>query len=103
MRRGILDDTRADEKGVNILRVWKATTTQKNKAVSFCVGELGANYKLDFQKDTSASEIDWYCSELVWAAYYNQGIDLESPYVNEPGVTPHDILASSYVKNISYK
>lgn len=30
-----------------------------------------------YQKQYDIDSPSWYCSELVWAAYYNQGIDLE--------------------------
>lgn len=100
--RSILDDTRVDDKAVTILRVSGATTTDINNAVSFCVGELGSSYNLDLAKDTSSTETDWYCSELVWAAYQNQGIDVEVSSLGEPGITPHDILNSSNTYSISY-
>lgn len=101
--RSILDDTRVDEKDVTILRVSGATSSQKNAAVSFCRGEVGSEYRLDLAKDTNSSETDWYCSELVWAAYKNQGIDIEvGGSHGEPGVTPHDILDSSITYIVSY-
>lgn len=101
--RSILDDTRVDEKGVTILRVSGATESIKNAAVSFCRGEVGSSYNLDLAKDTSASETDWYCSELVWAAYKNQGIDIEvGGSHGEPGVTPHDIVNSSKTYAVAY-
>lgn len=58
---------------------------------------------IDFKKNTSYYEKDWYCSELVWAAYYNQGIDIEKTGINEPGVTPRDIRDSSKTYSISIK
>lgn len=68
--RSILDDTRVDEKAVTILRVSGATSSNIKSAVNFCRGEVGSTYKLDVPaKDTSSDETDWYCSELVWAAY----------------------------------
>lgn len=100
--RSVLDDTRVDEKAVTILRVSGATTTIINNAVSFCVGELGSSYKLDLAKDTSSAETDWYCSELVWAAYKNQGIDIEVSGLGEPGITPHDILNCSKTYTVSF-
>lgn len=101
--RSILDDTRAIEKEVTILRVVGATSTTISCALAFCQGEIGSTYNLDFAKDTSASETDWYCSELVWAAYWNQGIDLEvGGSQGEPGVTPHDILNGPNVIEIMY-
>lgn len=104
--RSILDDTRVDEKKVTILRVKEANTKIIDAAVDFCRGEIGSGYNLDLQKHTSSSETDWYCSELVWAAYQNQNIDIE--YTNEfghkgePGVSPHDILISSKVSVIKF-
>lgn len=100
--RSILDDARVDDKAVTILRVSGATTTNINNAVNFCIGELGSSYKLDLAKDTSSAETDWYCSELVWAAYKNQGIDIEVSGLGEPGITPHDILNSSRTYAVSY-
>lgn len=102
--RSVLDDTRVDDKDVSIYRVTSATTYDKQEAVDFCIGEIGSSYWLDFAKDTSSSETDWYCSELVWAGYYNQGIDIETDaFFNEPGVTPRDIRDSSEVNYISFK
>lgn len=102
--RSILDDTRVDEKAVTILRVSGATSSNIKSAVNFCRGEVGSTYKLDVPaKDTSSDETDWYCSELVWAAYKNQGIDIEVGGLHgEPGVTPHDIVNSSKTYTVSY-
>ncbi len=100
--RSILDDTRIDERDGHVLRVKNASTTVINNAVSFCVGELGSSYSLDFAHDTSSSETDWYCSELAWAAYKNQGIDIETTgWLNEPGITPRDIYRSNKVSSVN--
>lgn len=100
----ILDDTRVDEKGVTILRVSGATPTIIDNAVSFCRDEIGSTYNLDVPaKDTSSDETDWYCSELVWAAYKKQGIDIEvGGWHGEPGITPHDILNSDKTSTVSF-
>lgn len=106
VKRSILDDTRMNEKKVTVLRVKNTTDKKKNDAVSFCVGQLNKKYKLDVPaKDTSKNEKDWYCSELVWAGYKNQGINIETTAkINEPGVTPRDIYRSNKLsKVISYK
>lgn len=101
--RSILDDTRVDEKGVSIWRVSGATSAKINGAVNFCVGELGSSYCLDLAKDTDASETDWYCSELVWAAYWNQGIDIEVGGLHgDPGVSPLDIVYSDMTYGVKY-
>lgn len=77
------------EKKVTVLRVKKAKASQINKAVNFCIKQLNKKYSLDFKHDTKSSEKDWYCSELVWAAYKNQGINIETTgRLNEPGITP---------------
>lgn len=100
--RSILDDTRVDDKAVTIYRVSGATSTQKTAALNFCKGELGSSYSCDLKKDTSSAETDWYCSELVWASYKRQGIDIETTgTLNEPGITPRDIARSSKVYKVS--
>lgn len=94
--RSVLVDQRVVDKTVTVYRVTGASNAQKNAAVSFCRSQLGKKYHCDLSHDTSASEKDWYCSELVWAAYKNQGIDIETKgSVNEPGVTPRDIARAS--------
>lgn len=100
--RSVLDDERIDENAGTVLRVSDATESQINNAVSFCTSQLGKSYLLDFAKDTSASESNWYCSELVWAGYYNQGINIETTgFYNEPGITPRDIYNSSKTCEVS--
>lgn len=100
--RSVLDADRIDDRGGKIYRV-SATATQKNAAVDFCISQLGKKYVLDFSKDTSAKEKDWYCSELVWAAYKNQGIDIEDTGITEPGVTPRDIIRSNKTSIVRFK
>lgn len=101
--RGILSNDRFSEKAGAILRPNNSSITGKkiNNAIKFCIGQLGKSYGMDLAHDTSSNESDWYCSELVWAAYKNQGIELENvitpTYTNEPGVTPHDIRHSTTV------
>ena len=99
--RGVVDDVRVDEREITIVR--PATSTKIKKAsVAFALSQLGKKYKLDFKKNTSAKEKDWYCSELVWAAYKNQGVDLETS-LGEPGVTPRDLRDSSLTYKINFK
>lgn len=94
--RSVLVDQRVDDKSVTVYRVTGASNAQKNAAVSFCRSQLGKKYNCDLERNTSANEKDWYCSELVWAAYKNQGIDIETKgSINEPGVTPRDIARAS--------
>ncbi len=89
--RSVIDDQRFDDKAVTILRTAEPFSVRR-QAVEFCVSQIGKKYMLDFAKETSRDEPDWYCSELVWAAYYNLGLDIETDsLLNEPGVTPRDL------------
>lgn len=102
--RSVLCDDRIDDASVSVYRVSNATSTQKHYAVAFCVAQLGKGYKLDLAKNTSIHETDWYCSELIWAAYKSQGIDIEGRRLfNEPGVTPRDIINGSNVFKVKFK
>lgn len=90
--RGVLDDARIDSKDVTILRVSSTDPNLGVSAVEFCKGQLGKAYMIDFQHDLDSDQEDWYCSELVWAAYKNAGIDIETTdALKEPGVTPRNV------------
>lgn len=100
--RSVLDDERLIDKAAYVCRVPEADSTQIDNAVDFSLSQLGKKYALDFAKDYSANEKDWYCSELVWASYYNQGINIETTgFYNEPGITPRDIKNSSKIAFVS--
>lgn len=51
-----------------------------------------------FTKNANKNEADWYCSELVWAAYFNQEVNIEndrdvdySDKVSGNVIRPHEI------------
>lgn len=97
--RSVLDDDRVDDKDVMILKVKGASKSNISGAIAFCKSQIGKKYYLDFEKNTSTNEKNWYCSELVWAAYYNEGINIETTgKINEPGVTPRDIKRSGKIQ-----
>lgn len=103
--RSVLDDTRCDDKSVYVYRVKDATSENIKLAVLFAICQLEKDYALDLKKDTSINEEDWYCSELVWAAYKYVGINLERSLAlsdNEPGVSPRDIAYGPYSLYVSY-
>lgn len=97
--RSVLDDDRVDDKDVMILKVKGASKSNISGAIAFCKSQIGKKYYLDFEKNTSRNEKNWYCSELVWAAYYNEGINIETTgKIIEPGVTPRDIKRSGKIQ-----
>lgn len=108
--RGVLDDTRVDDLKSTVYRVNSnngviITDSIRNNAVKFCQSQIGKNFKIDPAHDTGANEEDWYCSELAWASYKNQGIDLEvfaDITLNVPiVVAPDDLVNSIYTSFIS--
>jgi hypothetical protein len=78
-------------------RVKNANATQKQNAILFAESQIGKEFELNFlfhNKNNIPNSPDdpfsnsWYCTELVWAAYYNcnhspeekiygQGIDID--------------------------
>jgi len=64
-------------------RVVSATPAQRQAATAWALSRIGDLYQIwDPEKiaDPSAQRVTanrWYCSELVWAAYYQVGIDLD--------------------------
>lgn len=60
-------------------RVITASDEQKKNAIDFAILQVGKEFQkdwinknynpLDIENDSLANE--WYCSELIWAAYYN--------------------------------
>jgi uncharacterized protein YycO len=92
-------------KNLAFIRVTTANSTQTQAAVEFALKQLGKS----FQSYSSISDFPWfdikyhkpnhpwfpraskwYCIELPWAAYYNQGIDIDSNgwRLNKPGYRP---------------
>ncbi len=80
VRYGFLDDDRILECGTKVLRVNGATETQRINAVEFCMHQYGETYELNPLEVNynvpTGSRNKWYCTQLVFAAYYHQGIDL---------------------------
>ena len=71
------------EMWVPFARVITANSTQKQNAINFTKKQLGKKFQGEFlgifaDKNYNPNDVDndalaneWYCSELVWAAYYN--------------------------------
>ena len=96
---GVLDDKRFTDRRGSIYRLTGVNNVDTQGAVRFCRSQIGKNYDLDLKKNTSSGELSWYCSELIWAAFYFLGVDLDPNNAN-PYVTPKEIIASNHVKKI---
>ena len=105
-----------NRKNVYLLRVKKpANKTDeeweqiKNNAIQFAKEQKNKPYDWHWlSKSSDPNSSSWYCSELVWAAYYNQGIDLEfydDPYDVVSPVSPAEIFLDddTYVVNSHYE
>jgi hypothetical protein len=91
-------------KNLVFLRVSNATESQRNAAVAWAINKIGLSYQNFFSfpwfglkiADTTRSfptAHNLYCMELLWAAYYNQGIDIDHNEWKFPWwVTGEDIL-----------
>jgi hypothetical protein len=94
------------------LRVKTANESQRIAAVEWAKSKIGTAYQVFFdfpwfglkiadtnRKFPTANLL--YCAELVWAAYYNQGIDIDRDGWAFPcWVTPNDILYDNDVEII---
>lgn len=96
---GVLDDSRYDYRGVDIYYVTDATSTEKRAAVNFIISQLGKPWSLEMpllsQCSYSSDTESWYCSELAWAAYYNQDINLHGSSIPRHIYTPAALASSS--------
>lgn len=76
VRYGFLDDDRFVRYGVKILRATNAYYF-RYPAVSFAKEQFGKPYSLDISRSNSSIDSnEWYCSELVWAAYNYSSWDI---------------------------
>jgi hypothetical protein len=84
-----------NRKNVYILRV-DCSDEIKEAAISFAEAQVSKPYDMNWrQKDPDPNSLSWYCSELVWAAYYNQGINIEyTP--DSSAVTPYEIFVDDH-------
>ena len=94
---GLLDDHRVNTRGSSLYKIYTATPSKKDAAVEFCESQLGDGWMYDFSHNYSADKIFWMCSQLVWAGYMNQDIDIECDGDNDNilGVMPRDISVNS--------
>ncbi len=94
-----------------ILRPLEVDQSRKAAAVNFVKRQIGKPYNLNFFRAprTSVNNESWYCSELVWAAYWNEGrgvnlvtVDVPELFRLNSRVSPLDIYNSNRIEAISY-
>lgn len=84
---GFLDDERITRFGVSIYRIYRVTDEQISQAKDFVLAQVKKDYSFDFTKtNTDRNSSAWYCSELVYAAYHNAGLEIcnNSDFIFEP-------------------
>jgi hypothetical protein len=71
------------------------TDEQRDAAVSWALDQLGQPYQdgifpnnADPNDEHDEKADQWYCAELIWAAYLNQGVDLNTYFI----VSPNSLL-----------
>jgi uncharacterized protein YycO len=84
-------------------KVISSNEAQRINVINFAEGQIGKPYKGPDFKDPSFDSKEWYCSELVWAAYFSQGIDLDVNGWKSPHfVTPLEICWDDDVEMYTY-
>ncbi|MFZ7825885.1 YiiX/YebB-like N1pC/P60 family cysteine hydrolase [Priestia sp. J2] len=81
-------------KDAKVQRVKNSTASQRAKAVKYTKAQLYEPYNYNFASKNKTDS--WYCSQLVWRAWKEQGYDLDSSSI--PGVFPVDIRKSNKLK-----
>lgn len=102
---GLLTPTRFIEKECEITRLTNASQTQINNAIDWAKSQIGKNYWIATTKNPSEENPNWYCSELIWASFYWQGIYLDlddNDAENGSIVWPSEINDYAYAKLIMH-
>lgn len=102
---GLLTPTRFIEKECEITRLTNANQSQIMDAIDWAQSQIGKSYWIDTTKNPSEENPNWYCSELVWASFYWQGIYLDQDDNNASNgsiVWPSEINDYSYAKLIMH-
>lgn len=85
---GYLDDYRMYDYGVYVCTPYLVNDVNRGKAVDFCKNQLGKAWWYDTDDtpiDLDENQQSWYCSELIFAAYYNATGSLLQTGVTDSG------------------
>ena len=100
------------QKNFVFFRVKTANESQRQAAAAWAISKIGTPYQFFYQPPWFGLKIAnphlplptadaFYCMELLWAAYYNQGIDIDQNGWRFPWwVTGDDILADADIEII---
>ncbi|MDR2799618.1 MAG: hypothetical protein LBB07_03300 [Bifidobacteriaceae bacterium] len=94
----VIDADRIDASKLQVYRVKDATPEQRATAVNFELAQIGKPYSFDyFSFGYNIDRSSWYCSELAWAGYKSQGIEIRNQGSSETkvAVTPRDVSVDS--------
>ncbi len=98
-------------KNITYGTVKTSNESQRQNAIKFAESQLGKPYAhskcflipwFKRPKDPSPDAEAWYCSELVWAAYYNQCIDIDRNGNKIPYVGPTEISSDDDIEMYTY-
>ena len=98
-----LDDIRNNDDTAYVMRCKNITAEQINKIVEFAQKQIGKPYNTNFIK--KEEEESFYCTQLVWAAYREAGIEIDfnANEINDYGVVlASDIYKSPNLKLVKY-
>jgi hypothetical protein len=90
---GLLTPARFESRDIIITRVNGTNESQIQNIIAWAKTQLGKPWALSTSKTFDPEKSSWYCSELIWASYYSQGIHLDAD--DNSIVYPDDI--SGYV------
>lgn len=83
-------------KSMKGLRLKEVTKKQKQDAMDYCKAQVGEPYNIP-RPGIIWDDDAWYCSQLVWRAYHEQGIDIVKANSNLSIVTPRELVKSPEV------
>lgn len=81
------------KKGSLLLRPKNATLSQYRKAAIYAEKQVGKPYNWFFFNKNRTDA--FYCSQLVWRSWLEQGIDCEKGSIPNGAITPADLVNSS--------
>lgn len=87
------DNTWNTKSGALLVRPYGATTSQFSTAAAFAAKQVGKPYNWTFTNKTTTQK--FYCSQLVWQAWLDAGIDCETGSIPNAVIAPADLVNSS--------